>query len=173
MLTAVGCDVSEAGASSWHGLVLDTCSNLKRATPGGGTFARIQCFGNCGDRLTAAEAAAARCDLASFDTVRQIAALRRYATDTKGCHRRGRVGTKEYSYTVLFEPAEEGGYIVTCPALQGVVTQGESLAQARAMAADAIRGYLESLQKDGLPIPPDAPPAEPIKEKVKVVLGAA
>jgi antitoxin HicB len=78
----------------------------------------------------------------------------------------------EYSYTVLFEPAEEGGYVVTCPALPGVVTQGESLEEARAMAADAIRGYLESLTKDGLPIPGDSAP-EPIKEKITVVLQAA
>jgi antitoxin HicB len=78
----------------------------------------------------------------------------------------------EYSYTVLFEPAEEGGYVVTCPALPGVVTQGEDLDQARAMAADAIRGYLESLAKDGLPIPGDTVP-EPIKEKITVVLRAA
>jgi antitoxin HicB len=35
---------------------------------------------------------------------------------------RGRVEGSEYSYTVLFEPAEEGGYVVTCPALPGVVT---------------------------------------------------
>jgi antitoxin HicB len=83
------------------------------------------------------------------------------------------VGTKEYSYTVLFERAEEGGYVVTCPALPGVVTQGETLEEARAMAADAIRGYLESLQQDGLPIPPDAPAPEPIKEKVKIALPAA
>lgn len=82
------------------------------------------------------------------------------------------MGGYEYSYTVLFEPAEEGGYVVTCPALPGVVTQGETLEEARAMAADAIRGYLESLIKDGLPIPPDTSP-EPIKEKVTVVLQAA
>ena len=83
------------------------------------------------------------------------------------------MGASEYSYTVLFEPAEEGGFVVTCPALPGVVTQGETLEEARAMAEDAIRGYLESLQKDGLPIPPDAPAPEPIREKVKVVLSAA
>ena len=29
----------------------------------------------------------------------------------------------EYSYTVLFEPAEEGGFVVTCPALPGLVTE--------------------------------------------------
>jgi antitoxin HicB len=79
---------------------------------------------------------------------------------------------REFTYTVLFEPAEEGGYVVTCPALPGLVTEGDTLEEARAMAADAIRGYLESLVKDGDPIPPDRP-AEPITEKVKVVVPAA
>ncbi len=54
-----------------------------------------------------------------------------------------------YNFTVLFEPAEEGGYVVTCPALPGLVTEGDTLEEARGMAADAIRGYLESLRKDG------------------------
>ena len=65
------------------------------------------------------------------------------------------MATKEYSYTVLFEPAEEGGYVVTCPALPGLVTEGDTLEEARAMANDAIRAYLESIRKDGLPVPPD------------------
>jgi antitoxin HicB len=56
-------------------------------------------------------------------------------------------------YTVLFEPAEEGGYVATCPALPGLVTEGDTLDEARAMVHDAIRGYLESLEKDGLPTP--------------------
>jgi predicted RNase H-like HicB family nuclease len=39
------------------------------------------------------------------------------------------------------------------------------------MAKDAIRAYLESLQKDSVSIPPDRPlQEEPVKEKVKVVL---
>ena len=84
------------------------------------------------------------------------------------------MGVKEYTYTVLLEPAEEGGYVVTCPALPGVATQGETLQEAREMAEDAIRGYLEGLMKDGLPIPADTPATpEPIKEKVKVVVAAA
>jgi predicted RNase H-like HicB family nuclease len=61
----------------------------------------------------------------------------------------------EYHYTVFFEPAEEGGFVVTCPALPGLVTQGDTLEDARVMAADAIQGYLESLLKDGLPLPAD------------------
>jgi antitoxin HicB len=82
----------------------------------------------------------------------------------------------DYRYVVLFEPAEEGGYVVTCPALPGLVTEGDTLEEARAMAAEAIRGYLESLAKDGLPMPPedDAQPAKQIiKETVAVSVEAA
>ena len=59
----------------------------------------------------------------------------------------------EYRYTVVYEPAEEGGYVVTVPALPGLVTEGDTLEEARAMAEDAIRGYLESLRKHGEAIP--------------------
>lgn len=59
----------------------------------------------------------------------------------------------EYQYTILIEPAEEGGYIVTIPALDHIVTQGETLEEARRMAKDLIQGYLECLIKDGEPIP--------------------
>jgi len=73
----------------------------------------------------------------------------------------------EYSYTVLFEPAEEGGFTATCPALPGLVTEGDTLEEARSMAHDAIRAYLESLRKDRQPIPLDRPP---LKEEIQVML---
>ncbi|MGH9558750.1 MAG: type II toxin-antitoxin system HicB family antitoxin [Bryobacteraceae bacterium] len=73
----------------------------------------------------------------------------------------------EYQYTVLFEPAEEGGFVVTCPALPGLVTEGATLEEARAMAQDAIRGYIESLKKDHLPIPSDK---IPVKEQIRVLV---
>jgi antitoxin HicB len=83
----------------------------------------------------------------------------------------GEGAVAEYEYTVLFEPAEEGGYVATCPALPGLVTEGETLEEARAMAEDAIRGYIESLQKDGLPIPPDKKLAlDPVKEEIRVAI---
>ncbi len=82
-----------------------------------------------------------------------------------------------HNFTVLFEPAEEGGYVVTCPALPGLVTEGDNLEEARAMATDSIRGYLESLRKDGQPIPTDkvisTEPAEPRKEYISVAFDAA
>jgi antitoxin HicB len=58
-----------------------------------------------------------------------------------------------YHFTVIIEPAEEGGYCVFVPALKGLATQGETLEEARAMARDAISGYLELLTAYGQPIP--------------------
>jgi len=77
----------------------------------------------------------------------------------------------EYRYTVVFEPAEEGGYVVTVPALPGLVTEGDSLEEAREMAKDAIRGYLESLQKHGEEIPLEH--GEPVTERILVSLSRA
>ena len=56
---------------------------------------------------------------------------------------------KILNYTVLMTPDETGGYVVTCPALPGLVTEGDTLEEARDMAADAIRGHIARLQKDG------------------------
>ncbi len=61
----------------------------------------------------------------------------------------------EYSFTILIEPNEPDGYLVTCPALPGLVTEGDTLDEAYAMAQDAVQGYLESLIAHGEPIPRD------------------
>ncbi|MBI4545333.1 MAG: type II toxin-antitoxin system HicB family antitoxin [Gemmatimonadetes bacterium] len=72
-----------------------------------------------------------------------------------------------YRYTCIFEPAAEGGYVVTCPGLPGLVTEGDTLEEAREMARDAIRGYLESLLADGVPAPKNPEPLpDPLKETV-------
>ena len=84
-----------------------------------------------------------------------------------------RAAAAEYSFTVFFEPAVEGGYVVTCPALPGLVTEGDTLADAKRMAKDAIRAYLESLRKDGEPIPADPKfSAKPVKERIRVAIPA-
>lgn len=73
---------------------------------------------------------------------------------------------KILNYTVLMTPDETGGYVVTCPALPGLVTEGDTLEEARAMAADAIRGYVESLIEDGEPVPTDNPIIEEVTVEV-------
>jgi predicted RNase H-like HicB family nuclease len=60
----------------------------------------------------------------------------------------------ERRYTVRLEPAEEDGFVATCPVLPGVATEGDTLEEAREMVKDAIRRYLESLAKENLPAPP-------------------
>lgn len=61
-------------------------------------------------------------------------------------------------YTVYFLPDEEaGGYTAHIPAL-GIVTEGETLKEARVMARDAIEGRLAVLQELGQPIPKDVRP---------------
>ncbi len=85
--------------------------------------------------------------------------------------RREQLPSTEYRYTVVFEPAEEGGYVVTVPALPGLATEGDTLEEARAMAKDAIRGYLESLRKHGEAIPVEQ--GEPITERILVSLSGA
>jgi predicted RNase H-like HicB family nuclease len=72
-----------------------------------------------------------------------------------------------YTFTMLFEPAEEGGFVVTCPALPGLVTEGDTLEEARLMAEDALRGYLESLREDGIAIPSNK---TPITEPIEIAL---
>ena len=69
-------------------------------------------------------------------------------------------------FLVYLEPAEEGGYIVSCPQLSGCVTQGETVDEALAMIKDAIQGYIASLQEHGEPIPPSL---EERVERVEVV----
>lgn len=46
-------------------------------------------------------------------------------------HRRDTLADIEYRYTVVYEPAEEGGYVVTVPALPGLVTEGDTLDESR------------------------------------------
>ena len=62
------------------------------------------------------------------------------------------------TYTFVFDPDPEGGFVVTCPALPGLVTHGESLSAARDMAHDAMEGLLEVLIEDGEEIPESDPP---------------
>jgi predicted RNase H-like HicB family nuclease len=50
-------------------------------------------------------------------------------------------------FNVVLTPAEEGGYNVSVPALEGCFTQGESEEEALENAKEAILCYLEGLEK--------------------------
>ena len=82
-----------------------------------------------------------------------------------------RIPTRKHVYTVFFEPLVEGGYNVVVPAIPEICTFGQTLAEAREKARDAIRCYLESAVKMGELIPRDiAPSAQPRKEQLAVTL---
>lgn len=79
----------------------------------------------------------------------------------------------EHAYNILLQPEPEGGYTVTCPSLPGLVTFGQTLEEARAMAADAVEGYLECLQEDGLPLPEsDLVAVPPLVDQIRVKLAS-
>jgi predicted RNase H-like HicB family nuclease len=69
--------------------------------------------------------------------------------------RRRRRTTEIQSYSVHFIPAEEGGYVVEVPALEGCFSQGETFEEAEANAREAIEAHLESLRAHGDRIPTD------------------
>ena len=66
------------------------------------------------------------------------------------------------TYTFVFDPDPEGGFVVTCPALPGLVTHGATLDEARAMALDAMEGLIEVMLEHGDEVPEsDTPQAAP------------
>ena len=72
-------------------------------------------------------------------------------------------------FTIVYEVAEEGGYTVRCPSLPPIVTEGDTIDEARQMALDAIKGYLAYLKDQGRPLPAgDAPAGDRITENLAV-----
>jgi len=53
-------------------------------------------------------------------------------------------------FKVIIQEAEEGGYIVSCPALPGCHSQGETIEEALENIKEAIIGCLESLAEERL-----------------------
>lgn len=64
-----------------------------------------------------------------------------------------KVSKKIFKYTVVFEPAKEGGFVATVPSLPGCATQGETFEEAVLMVKEAISGYLAVLKDEGQEIP--------------------
>lgn len=60
---------------------------------------------------------------------------------------------QKYAFSVVLEPAEEGGFIVHVPALPEICTEGDTEVEALAMAKDAIELVIASRIERGEPIP--------------------
>ncbi|MDE2183789.1 MAG: type II toxin-antitoxin system HicB family antitoxin [Alphaproteobacteria bacterium] len=65
---------------------------------------------------------------------------------------------ESYSFSVVLEPQEGGGFTVLVPALPEVVSEGYTEAEALANAEEAIRAVLSYRHDHGLDIPSDAQP---------------
>ena len=56
-------------------------------------------------------------------------------------------------YAALFEPAEEGGFVITFPDMEDAVSQGEDEQDAREMARDALITMIAYYIRHGKPVP--------------------
>jgi predicted RNase H-like HicB family nuclease len=54
---------------------------------------------------------------------------------------------------VIIYTDENGDWCASCPSLPGCHSQGDSREDALKNIKDAIEGYIEALEADGLPIP--------------------
>ena len=60
-------------------------------------------------------------------------------------------------YTVIFEPAEEGGYVATVPVLDNITTEGDTYEETVEMVKDAITGVIEVMKENRIEIPVEKP----------------
>jgi predicted RNase H-like HicB family nuclease len=59
-------------------------------------------------------------------------------------------------YTVVLEREEDGGFVVSVPALPGCVSQGDTRAEALENIREAIELYVEDCRDAGDPVPTEA-----------------
>jgi len=58
------------------------------------------------------------------------------------------------NYKILLREEPEGGFTVFVPSLEGCITFGKDLHEAKKNAKEAIELYIESLKSDNIPIYP-------------------
>jgi predicted RNase H-like HicB family nuclease len=71
-----------------------------------------------------------------------------------------------YTYTVLLESEEDGGYHAFCPTLKGCHSQGDTLEETITNITEAIELYLESLIADDQPVPKENLIVKPLTVQV-------
>jgi len=58
-----------------------------------------------------------------------------------------------YKLPLVLEPQPEGGYVVTCPLVPELITEGENVQDALRNANDALAAIVEGLKELGRPFP--------------------
>ena len=58
-----------------------------------------------------------------------------------------------YKLPLVLEPQPEGGYVVTCPLLPELITEGETVQEALQNANDALAAIVEALKDLKKPLP--------------------
>ena len=58
-----------------------------------------------------------------------------------------------YRVPLVFTPQPDGGYTVTSPVLPELLTEGDSLEEARANVRDAFEAVVELYAEQGRPLP--------------------
>ena len=56
-------------------------------------------------------------------------------------------------YRVIIEQDEDKVFVAECPTLPGCISQGKTRKEALNNVKDAIKGYLQSLEKHNEPVP--------------------
>ena len=57
---------------------------------------------------------------------------------------------------VILYKGEDNYWIAECPTLPGCVSQGKTVEKTLSNIREAIQAYVEALEKDNLPIPPES-----------------
>ena len=68
----------------------------------------------------------------------------------------------DYSYTVIIEREDTGGYHAFCPALRGCHSQGETYEEIVRNIEEAVKLYIESLKAHSEPVPSEDVIIKPI-----------
>lgn len=61
---------------------------------------------------------------------------------------------------MVVEPDQDGGYVVTVPALPGCAARGSTTAQCQEWTVVAIEVHISGLQANGEPVPEEAGPPQ-------------
>jgi predicted RNase H-like HicB family nuclease len=73
---------------------------------------------------------------------------------------------REFTYTVVLEREDDGGYHAFCPALKGCHSQGDTLEEAMENIREAISLVIETLMEDGENVPPEDIMIKPVRVAV-------